>query len=255
MNDRLIRGKYRLGQLLGKGAFSRVYLATDSAGRRYACKVSENSALLLREAGFQKKAGHPLFPECLDAWEEEGRGWLLMEYVPGENLEAVVGKKGFFTPEQAAETGRELAGGLRYLHELRPPLLFRDIKPSNIMREPGGRIRLLDFGCVCPVGECRGTAGTPGFGAPEQFRQGCVQGIAADVYGLGRTLLALTGKNPGGRLGAVLRRCTVERAEERLPDMAWVEELLGACCEKKRFTGVQRAVLQGRLALRKNIWE
>lgn len=255
MNDRLIRGKYRLGQLLGKGAFSEVYLATDGAANRYACKVSKNSGLLLREAAFQRELQHPLFPKYVDAWEEDGRGWLLMEYVPGETLEALIGRKGFFTPEQAAETGRELAEGLRYLHELPEPLLFRDIKPSNVMREPEGRVRLLDFGCVCPAGECRGTAGTPGFGAPEQFMQGRAQGTAADVYGLGRTLLVLTGKNPGGRLGAVLRRCTMEAAEERLPDMGCVAELLSVCCEKKRFTGVQKAVLQGRLKLMKNIWE
>lgn len=255
MNDRFLKGRYRLKQLLGKGAFAEVYLAVDEEGNSYACKISENSELLMREAGFQRGIQHFLFPEYVDAWQKDGKGWLMMEYVQGETLERIVGQNGFFAAKQAAEIGRQLAEGLLYLHERQEPLLFRDIKPANVMLEKNGRVKLLDFGCVCRAGEKGSAAGTPGFGAPEQFQTGSRQGTAADVYGLGQTLAAMVGKTYDKKLREVIRRCTMQMPEERLPDMRYVKELLSVCCGKQRFSSAQKAVLQGRIVIRKNIWE
>lgn len=255
MNDRLLKGRYRLRQLLGKGAFSEVYLAADEKGNSYACKISENSGLLMREAAFQREIRHFLFPKYVDAWQKDGKGWLIMEYVQGETLERIVRRNGFFTAKQTAEIGRQLAEGLSYLHERQEPLLFRDIKPANVILEKNGRVKLLDLGCVCHVGEKGSAAGTPGFGAPEQFEAGSIQGTAADVYGLGQTLAAMAGKTCDKKLREVIRRCIMKMPEERLPDMRYVEELLSVCCGKQRFNSVQKAVLQGRIVIRKNIWE
>lgn len=253
MEDKLIGGKYELKELLGKGAFSRVYLAADKSGRSYACKVSGSSHLLEREAEILRRIHHPLFPGYVD-YGQEGMGWLVMEYIQGETLERILRHQGTFSPERAAEIGRSLAEGLMYLHERQEPLLFRDIKPANVMLEPDGKVKLLDFGCACFAGEKSSIAGTPGFGAPEQFVAGSPQGIAVDVYGLGQTLRAMAGNGCGGRLGKVIERCTEKRPEKRLPDMRYAAELLSVCCGKGRFSDIQRAVLQGKILVQKNIW-
>lgn len=256
MDDMFNGGRYRAIRLLGKGAFSEVYLTVDARGNRFACKVSEKGDLLMREADFQSKIRHPLFPGFEDAWRTGDKAWLLMEYIQGENLENIIRRDGCFSSEQTAEAGKKLAEGLLYLHERQEPLLFRDIKPSNVMVERNGSVRLLDLGCVCRAGEGSGAAGTPGFGAPEQFEPGSIQGTAADVYGLGRTLLAMAGKNCERKLRKVIDKCTMTEPEERLPDMRYAAELLSVCCEGGgRFSSVQRAVLQGRISVRKNIWD
>lgn len=249
-------GKYRLTQLLGEGAFSRVCLARDGRGREYACKISDKIGMLAREAGYQKELRYPLFPAFVEYGEAGGRGFLVMEYVRGETLESMLRRKQFFSAERTAEIGRALAAGLRHLQERSEPLLFRDLKPANVMLEEGGRVRLLDLGCVCPAGQPGSSAGTPGFGAPEQFAVGSLQDVTADIYGLGRLLLALAGGSCRGALGKVVAKCVRETPGERLPDMRTAEELLAVCCGEagsRRFDGVQKAYLRGGITLRKNI--
>lgn len=247
--------EYRIVRLLGSGAFARVYLAEDRAGRSCACKVSRRGELLAREAAYQRKAEHPLFPAVYDFRQEGGCGYLLMEYVPGESLDMILRREGPFSCRLAAGIGCRLAAGLSALHEGREPLVFRDVKPSNVMLTPEGEVRLLDFGCVCPPGRNVDRAGTPEFGAPEQFAQDGLQTAAADVYGLGRTLQALTGGACGGLLKRVTDRCTLRDPEERISNMRELAGLLGLCADggRARLSGRQRAVLRGEIRVLKDI--
>ena len=254
MDDRIRDGKYRLRGLLGRGAFAEVYLVEDSAGRKYACKVSRRADLLEREARFQRAAAHPLFPAFYDYWREE-KGYLLMEYVQGENLEEILRRRGPFSDRKAAEIGCRLAEGLKYLHEGREPLLFRDVKPANVMMTPEGDVKLVDFGCVCPLGENADMAGSPGFGAPEQFLPEGVQTVRADVYGLGRTLQEIAGGKSGGLLKKVTDKCTVKEAEDRLPDM-WETAGLLECCAGRpgaRLDRRRKAILRGDIRMLKSV--
>lgn len=258
MNKRIAGGKYELLRMLGKGAFAEVYLAVDTRGQYHACKVSENCRLLMREAKLQRAVRHELFPAYEDHGIEGGMGWLMMEYIRGENLEQIIGREGCFTSEETAKIGKRLANGVRYLHERNPPILFLDIKPANIMLGAEGSIKLIDFGCACPEGENEGIAGTVCYGAPEQFESGSSPGITADIYGLGKTLREMAGKNCDKRLSRVILSCTGTFPEERLPDMRWVEELLAVCGEKGRpgkFNSLQKAILSGKIRVLKNIWE
>lgn len=257
MNERIAGGKYRLLRLLGKGAFAEVYLAADTAGRYYACKISKNTEMLMKEAEIQRQVKHELFPKYAEHGTEKGSGWLMMEYVQGENLERIIRSQGCFSSQETAEIGQKLANGIRYLHERQRPILFRDIKPSNIILSADGRVKLVDFGCACREGDKSGIAGTAGFGAPEQFEPGNSPTITADIYGLGKTLQAAGGKNCDNRLRAVIRRCTGILPTERLPDMGWAEELLSVCCETGchgKFSNLQKAVLRGKIRVEKNIW-
>ena len=193
---------FRRRQLLGRGGFSRVYCVEESeTGRYYACKVSGNRELLKREAEFLREAVHPLFPGFRDLWEEDETGYLVTDFVPGSSLESLLERRGRFSEAQVARIGMELAEGLLFLHERGGGLIFRDVKPANIMIRQDGRIKLLDIGCACRIGESRaGIAGTPGYAAPEQLEGSRGLTVRCDVYGLGMTLKIIAGGGGRGRL-------------------------------------------------------
>ena len=99
-------------RLLGTGAFSEVYLVKDGDGRHYACKVSEHTELLEREAACHRRICHPLFPKFLQFRKDDGKAYLLMEYIEGENLKKTMEVRGGFAARQTAEMGAQLAEGL-----------------------------------------------------------------------------------------------------------------------------------------------
>lgn len=228
---------YICQRLLGQGAFSRVYRVEDRADHRiYACKTSENIRILEREASVMACVDHPLFPKYIGFWEKMGLGFLIMEYIPGENLEEMRKRRGGFSPRQTVNIGVELAEGLSYLHNRKEAFLFRDIKPANIIIRQDGRAKLIDFGCACSGRErITSRAGSPGFAAPEQLCEGGILTPACDVYGLGRTLRAVMGPGEGiffrrsrrgRRLMHILELCIEERAEKRIADMESVRTAL-----------------------------
>lgn len=228
--QRMEKRGYAVGRLLGQGAFSRVYSVEErDTGRRAACKVSENLKLLRREEEILKKLRHPLFPEFYESWRDRETGFLLMEEVMGENLAELIRRGGKWSVYQVAELGMELAEGLLYLHGSRPSIIFRDVKPENIMLRSDGRVKLLDFGCACEPDMESGTrAGSPGFAAPEQLAGGGEQTHLCDVYGLGRTLQELlwAGTQQRGRKN-FCGRLREGRDRRRL------EKLLSACVERE----------------------
>lgn len=250
----LARRGYVRQRLLGTGMFSDVYCVEDATdGRRYACKVSTRTEMLEREARILAGLRHPLYPEFGTFWREEGLGILIREYVEGSSLEEMLGRR-CFSAAQAIRWGMELAAGLSYLHGLPERFLFRDVKPANVIVRQDGRIKLIDLGCVCSLaGEVPSRAGSPGFAAPEQLREGGVLSASCDVYGLGKTLEAMLGEGCGSQrhmeglglwgkstegfdrlkklrhafrkrrarrqLDHVIRACTEEEAERRMVDM------------------------------------
>lgn len=245
---------YLCRSVLGEGAFSRVYwVETIPGGESYACKISENEELLEREAQILALLCHPVFPMYYDFWKQDGRGFLLREYVPGNSLEDMLKRRGGFSAGRVICMGLELAKGLGYLHGREELFLFRDIKPSNIILCQDGGVKLVDLGCACSLKErITSRAGSPGFAAPEQLRIGGILTASSDVYGLGQTLRAAMGmKRPGAageergfpgkrggrrrgrkqkaletRLLRVLDACTREEAGERIPDMESLEREL-----------------------------
>ena len=229
---------YTVRRFLGRGAFSGVYEVEERGkGRRAACKISGNLRLLKREEEILRRLRHPLFPEYYGSWQEGGKGFLLMEEVQGENLARLIRRGLRLSARQAAEIGLELAEGLLYLHESRPPVIFRDVKPENIMLGKDGSVKLLDFGCACEpeTGE-RTRAGTPGFAAPEQLAEGGEQTLLCDVYGLGRTLQELLRAGEAharnGRCGGK-NLCRLWEGLGERKDRRRLERLLEACVEEK----------------------
>ncbi len=197
--DALDKEGFILGGLIGKGAFSRCFFIEEKAsGKCFACKVQADTPLAQREAAYLSKAAHPLFPAFYRCFSSEDVLYLCMEYVTGTDLECFLLRRKKCRPMTALKIVLSLCEGLRFLHEMPQMLLYRDLKPANIRICADGSVKLLDLGCVCEQDAAdKSRAGTLFFAAPEQLcsREDRAEEItqAADVYALGRILLALLG--------------------------------------------------------------
>lgn len=275
--EAVCRKGYRVRFLTGKGATAVVYCVTEeNTGRDYACKISDRMEWIAQEADLLKKLRHPLFPAWKDYWEDGNLGCLVMEFMNGSSLEEHLTRRGSFSQRETVRTALELADGLGYLHERKQPVIYRDLKPANIMIQPDGRIRVMDLGAAAIKKGWR--AGTPGYAAPELLGEGRPQ-PASDVYTLGMVMHhMLTGHNPclcpeeilpvrsycpeiSLGLEDIVWRCTREMPEERIPGMRELIRELGlyhnrtgfqiACQELKWLTGRKRK----QVIYEKNVWE
>jgi serine/threonine protein kinase len=210
--DALIAGRYRMGRLLGSGGFGAVYLATDERLHRpVAIKVCSTQRLPTDDAAeaarlFQSEAltlarlRHPGLTAIWDYFNQDNEWYLVMEYVPGETLRDLMRRVAGPLPQaEALNYARQLCAVLTYLHQQYPPVVFRDLKPGNVMVTPEGQLKLIDFGIarLFSPGKIADTAqfGTPGYAPPEQY--GGQTEPRSDIFSLGVLLhQMLTGHNP-----------------------------------------------------------
>ncbi|MBV8771084.1 MAG: protein kinase [Deltaproteobacteria bacterium] len=207
----LLDGRYRIHKLLGIGGMGRVYLANDTrlANRPVAVKemligdgAQERKAIedFHREASVLARLSHPSIPQIIDYFDEGQRHYLVMEYVAGGDLQHQLDAigAGARMPEAAVlEMARQLLEVLQFLHNQKPPIIYRDLKPGNIMIDHHGRAMLVDFGIArfLPAGG-RGTQiGSVGYAPPEQYL-GKME-PRSDLYALAATMHhLLTGRDP-----------------------------------------------------------
>jgi len=152
-----------------------------------------------REANILATLSHPAIPRIYDYFTNENRSYLVLEFVNGKDLEAIIAEQqGFLPEEQVLRWAIELCDVLNYLHSHKPePIIFRDMKPSNVMINTSGNIVLVDFGIAKPFqsGQKGTMIGTEGYSPPEQYRGEATP--LADVYALGATLHhTLTKRDP-----------------------------------------------------------
>lgn len=215
-------GHWRGPVMLGAGAFSRVYRVTNEITGEFAvCKVSSRLELAQKEAEVLKCITHPLFPTYKGRTVMGDKHYLLMEYICGSTLRQYVERRGGLSEQRTTEIAMALAKGLNYLHEQPIPVVFRDIKPENVLIQQDGRVRLVDVGCVCQEGSPDGSmAGTRAFAAPEQLTVGTKVGRESDVYALGKLVCYMLRKgsmSPG--LAGLVQRAKAEEPMLRIPDM------------------------------------
>ncbi|MFF7454912.1 serine/threonine-protein kinase [Kitasatospora sp. NPDC008115] len=203
--ERLLAGRYELGERLGRGGMGTVWRARDRMlDREVAVKELTVSHLpeeeleilharMKREASAAARIKHPGVITVHDVLEQDGRPWIVMELVDGRSLADVISQDGTLPPRAAAEVGGQVLAALHRGHQL--GVLHRDVKPANVLLEHGtGRAVLLDFGIATYEGSAELTrpgdlVGSPDYLAPERA-QGERPGPASDLWGLGATLYA-----------------------------------------------------------------
>lgn len=246
-NGMAVGGRYRPMRIIGEGGMSTVWIAMDQTlGKQWAVKeikLSDDPAerevvesSLVAEANLIKRLDHAAIPRIVDLVDEDGVLYVVMDYVEGRSLESLLSSEGAQDEEDVVGWAIQLCDVLDYLHQLDPPIVYCDLKPSNVMLRPDGTMRLIDFGIARPEGAVHegerngGHLGTRGYAAPEQYGGGGVD-RRCDIYGLGATMYALltgrrTSAEPGGppplrqvrpELSAGVER-VVARAMEADPD-------------------------------------
>jgi serine/threonine-protein kinase len=210
---RVLASRYRVVRPIARGGMGAVYLAADTRLDDAQVAVKEMSSVyrpgdtdafaqavseFRREAALLARLSHPNLPRVIDRFEEEGKQFLVMEYVEGQTLrQALAERGGRATLDEARDWATQLCAVLGYLHSQSPPIIYRDLKPTNVMLRPDGRLALIDFGIArfYKPGQAADTAiyGTVGYAAPEQYGEGQTD-QRSDIYALGVLLFhVLTG--------------------------------------------------------------
>ncbi|QGH34102.1 protein kinase [Gracilibacillus salitolerans] len=243
----VIDGRYEILKEIGRGGMSIVYLAMDNRLKKSLVvkdirkRKSNNHEILLNslvvEANMLKKLEHPALPRIYDIIETKNGIYVVMDYIEGESLKEKLDREHRVEPDEVIEWAKQIANVLAYLHSREPhPIIYRDMKPDNLMLTPDGKIKLIDFGIAREYKTENSSdttnLGTKAYAAPEQIA-GKQTDKRTDIYSLGVTLYHLvTGKTlneppfeirpirtwdpslPEG-LEYIIQRCTQIEPEDR----------------------------------------
>ncbi|WP_229740736.1 serine/threonine protein kinase [Ornithinibacillus halotolerans] len=274
----IIDGKYEILKLIGRGGMSKVYLAMDKRlNKQWAVKEiektsrekSSNEVVIqsaIAEANLIKKLDHPALPRIVDIIDREDVIFVIMDYIEGEPLDKIIDEYGAQPQELVIEWAKQLCEVLDYLHTRQPSIIYRDMKPANVMLKPDGNLKLIDFGIAREFKEQNladtVSLGTKGYAAPEQFGGKGQTDPRTDVYCLGVTLYHLvTGHNPSeppyelypirnwnpnlsGGLEKIILKCTQLNPEDRYQSCA---ELLYALDHYEEVDDVYREKQKSKL--------
>lgn len=210
-----IYSRYKVLRLLGEGGMGAVYLCEDLevSGKVWALKemsleaprIFEKQAIDLfkREVEILATLNHPNLPQISHFFIFDEKYFLVMEYIEGKNLTQILADRGGKLKEyEVTSWAIQICDVLDYLHNQRPnPIIYRDLKPSNVMLSTHGQIKLIDFGIARFFDPCKVTdtfkMGSVGFSPPEQYRGKGTTDARSDIYSLGATLhFLLTGRDP-----------------------------------------------------------
>lgn len=248
----IVDGKYKILNVIGKGGMSVVYLAmNERANKQWAIKEVRKDGVqnfevvkqnLIVETDMLKRLNHPHLPSIIDVIDGDGTFLIVMDYIEGNPLSKAIKNSGAQNQDDVIEWAKQLCDVLGYLHSRKPPIIYRDMKPSNVMLKPDGNVMLIDFGTAR---EFKSTSvadttclGTQGYAAPEQFGGHGQTDARTDIYCLGATMYHLiTGHNPAlppyemypirqwnpmlsSGLEEIILKCTQKNPEDRYQSCA-----------------------------------
>ena len=245
----ILDNKYKILSEIGRGGMSVVYLAiNERANKTWAVKevrkdgVMDYTAVrqgLLVETEMMKRFNHPGLPSIIDVIDSDDTFIIVMDYIEGSSLLKLLKTEGAQPESRVVEWGKQLCDVLGYLHRQSPPVIYRDMKPANVMLKPDGSVALIDFGTAREfkdrdMVEDTTCLGTRGYAAPEQYGGKGQTDARTDIYCLGATMYhLLTGHNPaeppyeikplrywlsqyaGSGLEKLIAKCTKQDAQER----------------------------------------
>lgn len=202
----LVDGKYKILSEIGHGGMSVVYMAiNEKANKTWAIKeVRKDGKMdfntvrqgLMAEIETLKKLKHPNLPSIIDVIEDDDSFIIVMDYIEGRSLDKIIEENGAQPEAYVVEWAKQLCDVFGYLHSRTPPIIYRDMKPANVMLKPDGNIMVIDFGTAknyeIDLGETTGI-GTIGYAAPEQYIGSGLGRTDArtDIYCLGITMYHL----------------------------------------------------------------
>ncbi len=234
-NESVYRGRYRILRKLGEGGSSVVYMALDMKSERpVTVKVikehvfdgKDAAQIVEEETRVLRFTNHSGIPSVVAQYDDA----FVLDYVPGNSLEKVLKKKGRFDEKEVVSLGFELLDILGHLHGLKRPVVYRDLKPANIMLRPDGHLSLIDFGAArfMEQGALTDTLnlGTEGFAAPEQYGNLGQTDPRTDIYCFGRTMLLLLGGKCSPELMEVIDKCIRPDREDRYDSCTEIEVAL-----------------------------
>jgi len=265
----LVDGKYKILTKVGQGGMSVVYLAiNEKANKQWAIKEVRKDGIkdfevvkqgLVAETEILKKLNHPNLPSIIDVIDQDDSFIIIMDYIEGNSLNKALEEFGAQPQENVINWAKQLCDVLGYLHTRKSPIIYRDMKPANVMLKPDGNVTLIDFGTAREFKEknladttCLGTVG---YAAPEQFGGMGQTDARTDIYCLGATLYHLvTGMNPceppyeikpireinpalSGGLERIILKCTQRDPNDRYQSAA---ELMYALEHYEEFDDIYR---------------
>jgi len=224
----VIDGKYEVLREIGRGGMSVVYLAMDThLNKQWAVKEirkkgsGKNDEIvvnsLLAEANMMKRLDHPALPRIVDIIDNGITIYVVMDYIEGESLDKILNEYGAQPEEKVIDWAMQIADALSYLHGQKPSIIYRDMKPANVMLKPEGNIKIIDFGIAREYKEQNladtTVLGTKGYAPPEQYSG--QTDPRSDIFALGMTMHhLLTGVDPrNGEPYAPVRQWNPELSE------------------------------------------
>lgn len=207
----IIDGKYKILNKIGQGGMSVVYLAmNERANKQWAIKEVRKDGVkdyevvkqgLVAETDILKRLNHPNLPSIIDVIDCDDSFLIVMDYIEGRTLDYWLKKEGAQPQDKVVEWAKQICDVLGYLHSRKPPIIYRDLKPANVMLKPDGKIEIIDFGTAREFKETSiedtSCLGTQGYAAPEQYGGHGQTDPRTDIYTLGATMYhLLTGHNP-----------------------------------------------------------
>lgn len=276
----VLNDRYQIIKMIGKGGMSTVYQAKDLGdGRLLAVKdvrrsgKDENTAVeqsLVTEGRMLKQLSNPHLPRIYDIIENPDSFMLVMDFIEGESLDRVIAREGAQPMDRVLDWGMQICEVFEYLHSQPTPIIYRDMKPANVILQPDGQLKMIDFGTArtqkLGVAMAADTLclGTAGFAAPEQFGGFGQSTPRTDIFCLGATLYnMITGHSPCDRpqgilplerwdpalkdtpVSSIISRCTRNDPDERYQT---VRELYEALNSAKNGTFGAQGSRSGKLA-------
>jgi len=250
MTGKVVSGKYQIVEKLGAGGSGEVYKAYHIQLRTpWALKIiPSDDTSADNELKVLKKLNHPAFPRVVDVIRENGKTIVVFDYYEGPNLQELIELNGRIDEKRVLNWAIQILDALSYLHNCPEPIIYRDLKPSNLIVLEDGTIKLVDFGTARQFKKNNSDdtiyLGTPGYAAPEQYGTGQTD-VRTDIYNFGMTIFhLLTGIHPlkcnehqmkdllddagvSPDLSSVILRCIEKDPDERFMS---VEEIKKAIC-------------------------
>lgn len=235
-SGKIILKRFQILSLLGEGGMGKVFLVREQGtGKKYAIKsIDYNLQGWKEKSVFEEVSGNDGIPDYYGYEIEDGKLYLIMEYLQGMNMREYIRVHGMPNCKRYLKWGIQLCQILEWIHKGKNKIVYMDLKPENIMIHSSKKLYLVDFGASVYFGENNTGCGTKGFTAPEQYIPGHKADVKADIFSLGKILDYCCPEKMRKKMGNIIGICTSKSLDKRYKDVKDVEMELLKLVKKER---------------------